>query len=810
MSDFERAIEHALSGEAILFLGAGFSSGATNLLNASVKTSHQLARLLSSEVSFPLDTPLDEASGEYINKNGLDSFLAYLQTEFTVKDVADSHLDICRVPWFRIYTTNYDNVVELSLSKLSIPYFSVIPSDQKRDIPRNSILCIHLNGFIGRVTKGSFYSDLVLTSHSYDSSVLNDSFALRLFRNDLLTARAIFFVGYSLYDIDIRRILFSTQHLQHKSYFVLYSDDIAQQRRLSSRVSNYGRMLQMSSEDFAHILSHKYFSYSPIPKTHKYGYCISKCQPPKDIRPLKDKNIFELLLLGDVSYEHVYSSIISDSIGKKYYLFREDKSLAILNCKSTVIVLHSDLGNGKSLFLEGLKIFMTNNNKCVFSVEKRSEGIFEELDDIVSNNKDVYFVIDDYPEWLDVIEYLSNTNKCNISYILTARSTLHDVMIRRLAQIVNNDNITEISIDNLNARDIEWIVSFLDEYGLWGNKAAWGPERKIGYLKNKCNSQYHAILLDILKSTNILDKFSNIMEELQNKAGNYDIMVCIFVLAVINIGASINTLIDIWGYRITDASFSRDIAVRQLLDIEYGNIRLRSSVAAKYMLQEVVNSDIISEVVIKMMQNADKEYYNSDYYKAMMKNLTRFGNLQLFINSKVIKKAIFEIYEHAKRLNSCKTNPQFWLQYAIAALFMDDVERAEKYFETAYSYASKIEGYDTFMIDNHYARMLLRKSVECNDANSGMTYFRNARRILNEQFVRERIYYPYLVAEKYREFYEAYESIFGNKERDEIMRAVKFVKKQISLLPNERRMNKYVEECEVSMEIISESIMKKT
>ena len=108
----EEAIEAALDGEAVLFIGAGFSPGARNLDNEDVKNGRGLAKYLSGKSGLPLDSTLDDASDELLTKFGKDVLIKLLHTEYKVKEVAKYHREIATVPWKRVYTTNYDHVLK--------------------------------------------------------------------------------------------------------------------------------------------------------------------------------------------------------------------------------------------------------------------------------------------------------------------------------------------------------------------------------------------------------------------------------------------------------------------------------------------------------------------------------------------------------------------------------------------------------------------------------------------------------------------------------------------------------------------------
>ncbi len=154
--DIDRAIEHALDGRALLFAGAGFSRGAVNLRSRPFKTGHQFANYLAAQAGLEVGTPLDDASEEFVQKFGEDKLIDEVQGEFTAKQISKAHEQFARVPWKRIYTTNYDNVIETAYNFSSQPLTSVTTTDDIRKIPKTQTLCVHLNGYVGRVTRERF------------------------------------------------------------------------------------------------------------------------------------------------------------------------------------------------------------------------------------------------------------------------------------------------------------------------------------------------------------------------------------------------------------------------------------------------------------------------------------------------------------------------------------------------------------------------------------------------------------------------------------------------------------------------------
>lgn len=50
----------------------------------------------------------------YIDKFGPSKIIEKLKNEYTISEIAEHHKKICSLPWKRIYTTNYDNIIEQS------------------------------------------------------------------------------------------------------------------------------------------------------------------------------------------------------------------------------------------------------------------------------------------------------------------------------------------------------------------------------------------------------------------------------------------------------------------------------------------------------------------------------------------------------------------------------------------------------------------------------------------------------------------------------------------------------------------------
>jgi len=219
--NLELAFEHALNGHAILFTGAGCSMDATNLRGGKIKSGAQFATHISEKAGIDLNTPLTIAAEEFKIKFGEERLIEEIQKEFSAKQIHESHAALANIPWRRIYTTNYDNVMETAYAQAGRKLVPVTSDSEVSDIPKKSTLCIHLNGYVDLLKAKSLDGDLKLTEFSYVTSSIASSAWAGQFRDDIRIAKAVFFVGYSLADLDVQRLLFESQILNDKCMFVI-------------------------------------------------------------------------------------------------------------------------------------------------------------------------------------------------------------------------------------------------------------------------------------------------------------------------------------------------------------------------------------------------------------------------------------------------------------------------------------------------------------------------------------------------------------------------------------------------------------
>ena len=210
---FEKAIEKIFEGNCILFTGSGFSFGAKNVLSldSKIKSAPQLAELLYKDSGYTSSNKdLKKAATAYLKKKTADDLIHILKQEFTISEISPDQKYIGSQKWERIYTTNYDDIIEIAYRQNRTGEYltPVTLSDHPNSYPDKSKIAIHLNGYINSLTADSLNSEFRLVNRSYLAEDFIKSKWIEIFRGDIKACDAIFFVGFSLdYDLDIARII---------------------------------------------------------------------------------------------------------------------------------------------------------------------------------------------------------------------------------------------------------------------------------------------------------------------------------------------------------------------------------------------------------------------------------------------------------------------------------------------------------------------------------------------------------------------------------------------------------------------------
>ncbi|MDZ7775278.1 MAG: SIR2 family protein [Bacteroidales bacterium] len=758
--ELKEAINYILDGEGVLFTGAGASTSAININGENLKSLNELTTLLYKRCGMESDGNISYAIDEFLDKYGENELIQLLKEEYTIKEISREHEIIASVDWKRIYTTNYDNIIETAFHKQGKILTSVNLNDRPYHYKDKKQLAIHLNGEINRLNSETLNNSFKLTEPSYLSQDFKESEWISLFRQDMKTASVIIFIGFSLNnDLDLKRIIYSTPEITNKTFFILSQNE----REATIRnIKRFGIPVEIGIERFSKQIEEQNKTFLKKVTIEKKYFCFKQPMLVNLPPDLTDKSFYALLQDGDINDKVLQYSLYSPE-DYPYFVYREKLDSVLNSIKNGAknILVTSDIGNGKTLFIKGLSFMLKNEGYGVFEYNKFYSTQGREIETICSLEGRNAIIIESYNHYNDVIEEIENL-RSDIVLILTERSNLNDVTFYKLEKLLHSP-IYFVDLNVLSDKEINEFVQLFDHYGYWGEKASDNYDKKFRFIANQgngsCNRSIRLLLLKQLESNDILRRFQKVISTLQNKKNYHEALALILVSNVFNFTLQLEDLVYVLDDEIlNDFSFRKNIAVREFVNFEEGRIKVRSSILSEAILRNVVSSHSLIDTLIKVCCRLDNRRDDKNT-RIILKELISFSNLQSILkkDTSEYKFNILRFFEGIRNMQYCRKNPHYWLQYAIARLAEREYGLADKYFQSAYALSKKIDWFDTYQIDNHYARYLLENEIYYGALDTCMGQFLKAHKILaNPNDKNKTRHYPFRVAQHYFPFYQKF------------------------------------------------------
>jgi hypothetical protein len=757
---FDKAIERIFEGNCILFTGSGFSFGAKNVSgsDSNIKSAPDLAKLLYEASGYSSsDTNLKKASTVYLRKKSKHDLIDLLKKIFTISHISSDQKYIGKFKWSRIYTTNYDSIIEMAYSQNRTGEYltPVTLSDHPKDFRDKNKIAIHLNGYIDKLTPDTIHTEFRLTNRSYLAEDFISSKWIEIFRGDIKACDAIFFIGFSLdHDLDIARII-QDGDIKDKAYFIVWDkeDEIN-----IETLQEFGDVQSISLNGFVQKIKDIEAHYKPILHKIFEPLCFSQPSLKTDLPVIRDSDFYDLLLKGCLNDHLLYHSLIDPS-KYKYFSLREglEKVFEWVKDEEKNILIESNLGNGKTLFLRALSILLVKDGYKVFYYEKYRTSINRELQKICDEYNDAIVIFDDYSTVKDYVHFFSSRRKNQI-LITSERITLHEVIGDEIENVIGV--YKTLSIDTLTSEELSIFDNYLSKYALWKEFTTTDSVKRIDYMKTSCKSQICNIILSRIRSNNLSDKIQEVINTIRKKKEFYNALIVILISESFRFKLELGELIEILGNSaLNNPSFKNNTNIKEFVDFEKNKILFKSSILSHYILGNLLQPELVIDTLILIARDLDNKYDVHPPSKEKLISIINFKTIQKAINVKDSswKREIFRFYEEVKELSFCEYNIHFWLQYAIARLSDYNYEIAEAYFKKCYDLANSYNGYDTYKIDNHYCRFILENEIENGNITTCMDAFDYAHSILiNTRKGNEKKHYPFRVAGHYKRFYEKF------------------------------------------------------
>jgi hypothetical protein len=445
---------------SILFLGAGFSTLATNIIGGNPPTRDELDKHVKLLALLPEDDPstvLDIAT--YAAKEGKDLF-SLLCNLYTIKSLSPDQTAILSQPWLRIYTTNYDDAVEVfwksadgDRQRQSYSTQSQVPTQFRP----GSV--VHLHGYIHECTQDSLLQQLVLSHYSYAQQRAILSPWWDVFERDVRIAKNVFFVGYDLGDFEPAKYLTKNPSTVQKTHFILrpVKSPVA-----ASRLDEYGRRDSMAVSGFAkeckacvvaerieHANALNAFWFVDLLKDHKVA-----------VRPTPSE-IQSLFTFGKFNFQRLLSTFPDPA----YAIPRADTLKQCLSAldEARTLIVHSKVGNGKTTFGKGLAIALSESGHSCFEHRENVTPTAAEIEFIGRQERPIVIFPDYETAYLNM--HLFSNLKPDARFVVEIATGTLQVRYSAVVDRLLNP-IQRVDINRLNSDDCKQLYTLLNQAGI--------------------------------------------------------------------------------------------------------------------------------------------------------------------------------------------------------------------------------------------------------------------------------------------------------------------------------------------------------
>ncbi len=740
--ELQEAIEHAIRGNAILFVGSGFSLGAKKPDGTYIKNVPDLiSQLCLAVYGENQNVSLPDVASDYCSVFGEQKTLSFVKREFTVLETTDAQRGICAINWRRIYTTNYDNVVEQSCLASGIEITSVSPTDSR--LRQNGKVCVHFNGFVNTATPSRFLTQLRLSGESYSArSIAQDEWFIQ-FREDVKLAKAVFFIGFSmsLNDIEISQFLFENSETKNKCFFVIKENPSPREK---IKLKRFGQIEPIGTDNFWEEVKKIQEVSSNLDDHQAIGWSLKQFELPPQNTIINGNDIEDLLLK---------SSIKKDKITASSYIVQRTEETSIATAiqqGADVVILVSDIADGKSVLALKIMARLVQEGIPVYSLYALNELLPKELNIIASQGRHTVVFVDDFIDYYEDLTGIIKTKSDNITFLLTARRLPFDYFRHRINNDFEKLNPIIKNCSQLDDESLKQIAQLLDAIAGWGDKQGYSLKQKVQFLSGrKCNSKISAILLALYENPAIGKKILDPYRNLAKNKALQKLILSIFSLSMI--GARTNQISDIiYGVFGCQLLSSSPEDIRHYIDPSSAELVGSCTAIASFILRNE-QPKIIVEVLCSLVRYLS----NGDKYKKIHEHLMTFGKIQNIFSEQNRFYALSDYYSQLQI--SHRGDPLFWLQFAICKNAQKDFDSAKKYFDAAYSLAKTIvTGFNTFQLDNAYASFLLDRGCYLSADEAINDFFKAHENVEKELRSNDEQYkyYPYRTAKRYFKFYQ--------------------------------------------------------
>lgn len=687
---------------SVLFLGAGFSAGATNVLGRGLPAGTDLEKELKLKSDLPAGDPseLQDLAG-YAESVGVD-LQKLLSDLYTVRTLNDDQKLVLSHPWLRIYTTNYDDSCRVFYGwdhKVSRDRIYSIEDQAPKHLRPGAV--IHLHGYIHRVSRDNALDQLVLSRDSYVQQRITSSVWWDFFGKDVRICENLFFVGYDLRDLEPAKYLTKQPNIVGKTHFILRpaNSPVAEQR-----LSGYGARHPIGVAGFAQVCKSAAVRERPAHANalHAFRYVdvLSDGRAPVLPTPAEVQSLYAF---GNFRF----SRLISTYPALGYVVPRAaeiSRCLEEIGCSQSII-LHSKIGNGKSIFWRILSLALSQGGYQCFEIREDVPIPEGDIDFLRGMDRPVV-CFPSFDSAYSNIHLFSNMPE-SARYVIEMRTSTLEVRQKEVYDALPGP-IFRMNLNRLSKKDCSNLFDVLDSAGV--------APPEFGERFARGGAEFRDIVLSLYRHPVVAERIGQVVQPILSDSNAKVVFFYTALLKSIDAAVDPNFIRSISNIDVYEVLANSGEITHEFVKFSQDSVEPHSSIFSEYMIKtylkphEIVGTifHIASEAARRINEEIPTQSDRFRSARSILSSVMRYGFILPLMDRFSDREVhLRSLYERLRRDEFIKMEPLFWLQYSI---FMQDAgqwDLAERHMETAYARALARTGFRTFQLDTNYLGLCL-------------------------------------------------------------------------------------------------------
>lgn len=500
-----RAIEH---GDVVIFFGAGASFDAVDADNHKGPSGWGLGQeILNHFYENRVNTDIKNISLSRVAswleaENYTFEVQEFIKNRLIQLKPTNAHFKLTNFRWHALVTINYDLLVEAAYTNSKDRLQDLFPiindnfriqqiiKDRSKTIPY-----IKLHGCISQPRDPN--TPFVISARSFTKATKNRESMFNEFQ-EYLAAKHVIFIGTSLSDPDIDKLLEAVEQIHTRKQFYLIDPNLFDLDRKTWESRRF-TCFKMSFDTFMNFLEeaipkHKRALSGIIEITHPIEkYFKSQLSIEEDMREFLtlDTEYVDMQAISTAKYKKYspekfyrgdnqgwYPIINNLDIKRKNYddIIKESLDESII---SKIILIHGSGGNGKSVLIRRLAWDLSHEHSSIVLFAKSKNIDCDYLRSIYElTNKRIYLCVDSISnidlQIYSIFNFCKN-QKIKLTILITARTNERNDIEDSLKRSIYK----EFHLENLNYKEVVSLVDKLEENKSLGSLEEIKKEERI-------------------------------------------------------------------------------------------------------------------------------------------------------------------------------------------------------------------------------------------------------------------------------------------------------------------------------------------